>query len=262
MKDLSDRVAVVTGASRGLGREMACVLAERGAHVIINHRIPDTAPLAQQTLEMVHDRGGAGTIICADVTDPAQVTAMVNQTYRAHKKIDVLVNNAGATRDEYFMMMRPDAWNALMQVHLDAVYLCTKAVIRRMCAAKSGSIINIGSGSALVAMPGQVNYSATKAGLLGFTRSLAREVADKNVRVMHVAPGFFKSDMTELLSQEFIDETYEATPLGRWGLPEELAAIVAYLASDESSYLTGQSIVVDGGRGAIEADMGFWETAR
>ncbi len=155
------------------------------------------------------------------------------------------------------MMMRPESWTALMEVHLDAVYYCSKAVIRWMCAAKRGVIVNIGSGSALVAMPGQVNYSATKAGLLGFTRSLAREVADKQVRVLHVAPGFFKSDMTETLSRAFIDETYQATPLGRWGLPEELSSVVAYLVSDDAAYITGQTVVVDGGRGAMEADIGF-----
>lgn len=258
MKDIENRVAVVTGASRGLGREMAVVLAERGAHVIINHRSEKSAADAQQTLEQVIARGGTGEVHCADVTKPADVTAMMNAVYKKHKRIDILVNNAGATRDEFFMMMRPESWHSLMDVHLNAVYYCSKAVIRLMCAAKRGVIINIGSGSALVAMPGQVNYSATKAGLLGFTRSLAREVADKNVRVLHVAPGFFKSDMTETLSQAFIDETYEATPLGRWGLPEELASVIAFLASDDADYINGQSIVVDGGRGALEADIGFW----
>ncbi len=258
MKDLENQIAIVTGASRGLGREMAVQLAKRGAHVVINHRSPKSRPDAEQTLSLVEEQGGSGEIVCADVCQAAEVTEMMNSVYKRHKRIDILVNNAGATRDEFFMMMRPDSWHALMDVHLNAVYYCSKAVIRWMCAAKRGVIINIGSGSALVAMPGQVNYSATKAGLLGFTRSLAREVADKNVRVLHVAPGFFKSDMTETLTQEFIDETYEATPLGRWGYPEELAAVITFLASSDAAYLTGQSIVVDGGRGAIEADIGFW----
>ncbi len=258
MKDLDGRVAIVTGASRGLGREMAITLAKRGAKVIINHRSEKSRGDAEQTLALVNEAGGEGRIYCADVGQAAQVTDMMNKIYKEFKRVDVLVNNAGATRDEFFMMMRPESWHTLMDVHLNAVYYCTKAVIRWMCAAKRGVIINIGSGSALVAMPGQVNYSATKAGLLGFTRSLAREVADKNVRVVHVAPGFFKSDMTETLSQEFINETYRATPLARWGLPEELSSVVAFLASDDASYITGQSIVVDGGRGAIEADYGFW----
>lgn len=259
MQDLNGQIAIVTGASRGLGREMAISLASRGAHTIINHRTEKSAGDAHETLLQIQTRGGAGEVMCADVTDAKAVTAMMNAVYKKHKRVDILINNAGATRDEFFMMMRPESWHALMDVHLNAVYYCTKAVIRWMCAAKRGVIINIGSGSALVAMPGQVNYSATKAGLLGFTRSLAREVADKNVRVLHVAPGFFKSDMTETLSPEFIEETYQATPLGRWGYPEELAEVITYLASEDAAYITGQSIVVDGGRGAIEADLGFWE---
>ncbi len=260
MKKLAGRVAIVTGASRGLGRAMAVELASQGAITIINHRSEKSRADAEQTLKLVQEQGGEGRIVCADVSKLAEVTVMMNAIYKEFKRIDILVNNAGATRDEYFMMMRPESWHALMDVHLNAVFYCTKAVIRWMCAAKRGVIINIGSGSALVAMPGQVNYSATKAGLLGFTRSLAREVADKNVRVLHVAPGFFKSDMTETLSQAFIDETYQATPLARWGLPEELASVISYLSSDDASYITGQSIVVDGGRGAIEADLGFWVT--
>ncbi len=258
MKDLDSRIAVVTGASRGLGRAMAISLADRGAKVVVNHRAEKSACDAQETLRQIEERGGVGQVFRADVTKPTEVTEMMNQVYRQHKRIDILVNNAGATRDEFFMMMRPDSWHTLMDIHLNAVYYCSKAVIRWMCAAKRGVIINIGSGSALVAMPGQVNYSATKAGLLGFTRSLAREVADKNVRVLHVAPGFFKSDMTETLTQEFIDETYRATPLGRWGMPEELSSVITFLVSDDAQYITGQSIVVDGGRGAIEADLGFW----
>jgi 3-oxoacyl-[acyl-carrier protein] reductase len=258
MKYLGNRIAIITGGSRGLGREMAIRLAELGAFVIINHRSEKSRSDAEQTLEQVQAKQGNGEIVCADVSNIEEVNQMINGVYKRHKRVDILINNAGATRDEFFMMMRPESWHTLMDVHLNAVYYCSKAVIRRMCAAKSGVIINIGSGSALVAMPGQVNYSATKAGLLGFTRSLAREVADKNVRVLHVAPGFFRSDMTERLSQEFIDQTHEATPLGRWGLPAELAEIIAYLVSDDAEYLTGQSIVVDGGRGALEADVGFW----
>ena len=126
-----------------------------------------------------------------------------------------------------------------------------------MCAARRGVIVNIGSGSALVPMPGQVNYSATKAGLLAFSRSLAREVADKGVRVLHVAPGFFRTDMTEVLDGGFREETYKRTPLGRWGVPEELASVVAFLVSDDASYLVGQTFPIDGGRGAVEADFGF-----
>lgn len=257
MKDLQDRVAVVTGSSRGLGRVMAEELAARGAKVVINHISNKSIPLAEEVLASVRQLGSDGQIIQADVSDPVQVQKMFTKVFKDYKRCDILINNAGLTRDDYFLMMRAESWDKLMDVHLDAVYHCSKAVIRQMCAAKRGVIVNIGSGSALVAMPGQVNYSATKAGLMGFTRSLAREVADKGVRVLHVAPGFFKSYMTDTLSPEFVSETFRMTPLQRWGHAEELARTVAFLVSDHAAYMTGQSIVIDGGRGAVEADLGF-----
>ena len=179
MKDLQDRVAVVTGSSRGLGRVMAEELAARGAKVVINYVSNKSTPLAEEVLERVRELGSDGQIIQADVSDPIQVQKMFMKVFKDYKRCDILINNAGLTRDDYFLMMRAESWDKLMDVHLDAVYHCSKAVIRQMCAAKRGVIVNIGSGSALVAMPGQVNYSATKAGLMGFTRSLAREVADK-----------------------------------------------------------------------------------
>lgn len=257
MRDFEGRVAIVTGASRGLGRSMAVDLASRGATVIVNYVSDRSTEEAEKTLQLCNEAGGNGMIYQTDVSDNAAVQKMFNTVFKSYKRFDFLINNAGLTRDEYFMVMRPESWQKLMQVHLDAVYYCSKAVIRQMCAAKRGVIVNIGSGSALVAMPGQVNYSATKAGLLGFTRSLAREVADKGVRVLHVAPGFFKSEMTDLLSPDFIRETFRMTPLGRWGLAEELSKVISFLCSDDAAYLTGQSIVIDGGRGAVEADLGF-----
>ncbi len=257
MRDLENRIAVVTGSSRGLGKVMAEELAARGATVVINHISNKSAELAEETLARVRELGSDGQIIQADVSDAISVQKMFMKVFKDYKRVDILINNAGLTRDDYFLMMRQDAWDKLMDVHLDGVYHCTKACIRQMCAAKRGVIVNIGSGSALVAMPGQVNYSATKAGLLGFTRSLAREVADKGVRVLHVAPGFFKSYMTDTLSPEFVSETFRKTPLQRWGHAEELARTVAYLVSDDAAYMTGQSIVIDGGRGAVEADLGF-----
>ncbi len=257
MRDFEGRVAIVTGASRGLGRAMAVDMAKRGATVVVNYVSDRSHEEAEKTLAAVVEAGGNGITFQTDVSDNGAVQKMFNAIFKQYKRFDFLINNAGLTRDEYFMVMRQESWQKLMQVHLDAVYYCSKAVIRQMCAAKRGVIVNIGSGSALVAMPGQVNYSATKAGLLGFTRSLAREVADKGVRVLHVAPGFFKSEMTDLLSPDFIRETFHVTPLGRWGLGDELAKTISFLCSEDAAYLTGQTIVVDGGRGAVEADLGF-----
>ncbi len=251
---LKGKVAVITGASRGLGRAMAIEFGRLGAFAIVNYVREEKG--AQQTLDMVREAGGDGAIAMADVRKADEVNAMFAHIFKTYKKVDVLVNNAGITRDEYFMMMRPQSWLELMDVHLNGVFYCSKAVIRNMCAARKGVILNIGSGSALVAMPGQVNYSATKAGLLGFSRSLAREVAGKGVRVIHVAPGFFESDMTVTLDPKFIKETVEVTPLGRWGSGAELASVVTFMASDDCSFFTGHSIVVDGGRGAVEAEFG------
>ncbi|MDX1928021.1 MAG: SDR family oxidoreductase [Pirellulaceae bacterium] len=257
MKEFEGRIAVVTGASRGLGRSMAIDLGRRGATVVCNYVSDSSTPLAEETLDQIREAGGDGMIYQTDVSDNAAVQKMFMAVFKAYKKVDFLINNAGLTRDEYFMVMRPDSWKRLMEVHLDAIYYCTKAVIRQMCAAKKGVIVNIGSGSAVVAMPGQVNYSATKAGLFGFTRSLAREVADKGVRVMHIAPGFFKSEMSDVLTSEFIKETFRVTPLGRWGLADELSKLVSFVCSDDAAYLTGQTITIDGGRNAVEPDVGF-----
>ena len=252
---LKDRIAVVTGASRGLGSATALELASCGAFVYINYLRHEKQ--AKETLDLIREHGGNGALVRADVTKPEEVQQMFQQIYKQSGRVDILVNNAGATRDAYFVMMRQQSWDELIAIHLHASFYCAKAVVRRMCAARRGVIINIGSGSSLVPMPGQVNYSATKAGLLGFSRSLAREVAAQGVRVVHVAPGFFKTDMTELLDPEFRAETYRRTPMGRWGLPEELANVISFLASDDAAYITGQTIPVDGGRGAIEAEYGF-----
>lgn len=252
---LDGKIAVVTGASRGLGSAIATKLARQGAHVIINYQ--KRTPLARRLVSRLEAEGYGAEAYQTDVTQPDQVERMFRTIFERHGRVDILVNNAGATRDEYFLMMKNQSWDALVDVHLNATFTCSKAVLRSMCAARRGVIANIGSGSALVPMPGQVNYSATKAGLIAFSRSLAREVADKGVRVVHVAPGFFKTDMTELLDVSFREETYRRTPLGRWGFPEELADVIAFLVSDDASYITGQLFPIDGGRGAVEAEYGI-----
>ncbi|HEX9282709.1 MAG TPA: 3-oxoacyl-ACP reductase FabG [Gemmatimonadales bacterium] len=252
---LDGRIAVVTGGSRGLGRAMALELARRGAFVIVNYK--RNRREAAKTLEAIQAAGGEGATYAADVTNPEHVEQMFRDIYATHGRVDILVNNAGVTRDVYFLMMTSKNWEDPIRTHLDAVFYCAKAVIRAMCAAGHGVVINIGSGAALVPMPGQVNYSASKAGLLGFTRSLAREVADKGVRVLHIAPGFFRTEMTELLDPAFIQETYRLTPLGRWGHPDEVASVVGFLASDDAASITGQTILLDGGRGVVECEYGF-----
>jgi 3-oxoacyl-[acyl-carrier protein] reductase len=252
---LAGRVAVVTGASRGLGRAIAVELASNGAFVAANY-LRGSQEISR-TIEMIEAAGGRGKAYPADIRKQDEVNAMFKEIYAEHKRVDILINNAGITRDGYLLMMPPESWVDLMDVHLNGVFYCTKAVLRQMCASRRGVIINIGSGSALVAMPGQVNYSASKAGLLGFSRSLAREVAAKGVRVLHLAPGFFDTDMTALLDAAFIRETHRMTPLRRWGAPSELADVVSYLVSDDASFIAGQTVVVDGGRGAVETEFGF-----
>ena len=252
---LSECVALVTGASRGLGRAIALELARRGAAVVVNYKRKEE--LAQGVCAEIEALGAQAVPMQADVTDPAQVQKLVQETFKRFRRLDVLVNNAGITRDNYFLMMSTQDWDEVLGMDLDTAYHVTKAAARVMAAQRKGVVINIGSGAGLVAMPGQVNYSAAKAGLLGFSRSVARELIPKGVRVMNVAPGFFKSDMSETLTRDFINETLQVTPLGRWGLAEELAVLVAFLASDAATAFNGHTLVIDGGRGAVEQEFGL-----
>ncbi len=251
---LDGRIAVVTGGSRGLGRAMALELARRGAFVIVNYK--RNRREATKTLEAIQAAGGAGATHAADVSNPEQVEQMFREIYETHGRVDILVNNAGTTRDVYFLMMTAKNWEDLIRTHLDATFYCTKAVIRAMCAAGHGVVINIGSGSALSPRPGQVNYSASKAGLLGFTRSLAREVADKGVRILVVAPGFTTTEMSEAVPSHVGERTLELIPLRRWGRPEEIASVVGFLACDQAASITGQTIILDGGRMVVEQEYG------
>lgn len=252
---LTDRVAIVTGASRGLGRAIAVELARRGAAVVVNYK--RNADLAGQVCAEIDALGGQAVAMQGDVTVPAQAQALVNDTFKRFKRVDIVINNAGATRDNYFLMMSASEWQEVIDVNVNAIFHCTKAASRIMGAQRRGVIINIGSGAALVAMPGQVNYSAAKAALLGFTRSTARELITKGVRVLNIAPGFFDSDMSKTLARSFIDETFQVTPLGRWGKADELAALVGFMASDAAAGFTGHTVVIDGGRGAVETEFGF-----
>jgi 3-oxoacyl-[acyl-carrier protein] reductase len=247
------RVAVVTGGSRGIGRAIALELARRGDFVIINY--VQGANQAAATIATIEAAGGRGRAIRADVARPEQVRDLFQTVFHDHGRVDVLVNNAGITRDEFFLMMKPASWDVVLNVNLHGVYYCCKAVSRAMCAAGQGVIINIGSGSGISPRLGQVNYGATKAALLGFTRSLARELAPKGVRALVVAPGFTRTEMSQVVPADSVETTLRLIPLGRWGLPEEIATVVDFMASDDAAQITGQTIVVDGGRTAGEQDF-------
>jgi 3-oxoacyl-[acyl-carrier protein] reductase len=252
---LEKQVAIVTGASRGLGQATALALAGMGATVIVNHkRNPE---MADEVCAQITAAGGNAIPMQADVTDPAEVSAMIAAVQKRFKRVDILINNAGITRDNYFVMMSPKEWDDVIEVNLNAIFHATKAVSRIMAGQRRGVIINMGSGAGLVAMPGQVNYSAAKAALLGFTRSAARELGSKGVRVVNIAAGFFKTDMTQALAKDFVAETLRLTPLGRWGEPAELVALIKFLVTPDAAGFNGQTLVVDGGRGAWECEFGM-----
>lgn len=251
----SEHVAIVTGSSRGLGREIALELARQGASVVVNYKRKKR--LAEEVCAEIEQMGGKAIPVQADVTDPEQVQMLMQTALKSFRRVDILINNAGITRDNYFLMMSGKDWDETVDVNLNSIYHVTKSVARIMAGQKKGVVVNIGSGAGLVAMPGQVNYSAAKAGLLGFTRSVARELSDKGIRIVNVAPGFFKSDMSETLSRKFVDETFEVTPLGRWGFASELASLVAFVASEAGAGFSGHTLVIDGGRGAVEQEMGL-----
>lgn len=249
------KVAVVTGASRGLGRAIAVALGDRGAFVAINYLRNHKE--AKDTLSEVRREGGDGALYPADVRDSAQVAKLFSRVFGERRRVDILVNNAGITRDEHFVMMRAQSWEAVMATDLNSVFHCSKAVVRLMCAARLGVIVNIGSGSGISPRAGQVNYSAAKSALIGYSRSLARELAHNRVRVIVVAPGFTRTSMSEIVPALAVEESLRKIPLGRWAAPEEVAEVVAWAVSDEAAFLTGQTLVVDGGRAAIEQDYGF-----
>jgi 3-oxoacyl-[acyl-carrier protein] reductase len=240
---LSGQVALVTGASRGIGRAIAETLAEAGATVVVNYaRSPEAA---EEVVTTIEGAGGRAWSHQADVALESEVEAMVKQVLEQEGRLDVLVNNAGITRDGLLMRMKTTDWQSVIDLNLTGVFLCTRAVSRSMLKARSGRIINITSVVALMGNPGQANYSAAKAGVIGLTRSSAAEFASRGVTVNAVAPGFIESDMTRDLEREPI---LAAIPLGRMGQPEEVAGAVRFLAADPAAaYITGQVLQVDGG---------------
>ena len=240
---LADQVALGTGASRGIGRAIALELAAAGAEVVVNYAA--SASAAEAVVEAITAAGGRAYALAADVAVEEQVDGLVKTVLERSGRLDVLVNNAGITRDGLLLRMKTSDWQSVIDLNLTGVFLCTRAVSRSMLKARRGRIINITSVVGLVGNPGQANYSAAKAGVIGFTRSTAAEFASRGITVNAVAPGFIATDMTRELNEEPI---LAAIPLGRMGQPEEVAGAVRFLAADPAAaYITGQVLQVDGG---------------
>jgi len=242
---LAGKVALVTGGSRGIGRATALKLASLGATVVVNYN--KNAEEAALVVAAMQEAGGTGQAIQADVSLPAEAQRLLDETIKNYKRLDILVNNAGITRDKLLMQMNEEAWDAVLDTNLKGAYLCCKAAVRTMLKQKSGRIINISSISGQAGSGGQANYSAAKAGLIGFTKALAREVGSRSITVNAVAPGFIETDMTTVLAEEFRQKALAQIPLERFGKPEDIAEAVAFLASDSAAYITGHVLTVDGG---------------
>jgi 3-oxoacyl-[acyl-carrier protein] reductase len=245
MIDLSGKAAVVTGGSRGIGRAIALRLAEQGADIAFSYR--GNFEAADHTRAAIEKLGRRVVAYQGDVTDPAAAENLVGLALETFGRIDILVNNAGITRDDLIMRMSVDAWRDVLETNLFGAFYATKAVTRPMLKQKSGRIINVTSVSGQAGNAGQANYSAAKAGLIGLTKATARELASRGITANAVAPGFVLTELTDKLSEQIKDGIKSATPLARFGTAEEVAAAVAFLASDEAAYITGQVLAVDGG---------------
>ena len=241
---LGGRVSLVTGASRGIGRAIAKALAAEGATVVLTAR--DGARLAEAVAEIAAS-GGHAEARAMDVADRASVEAVFDEVVKAHGRIDHLVNNAGITRDNLVLRMKDDDWQQVLGTNLTGVFLCTQAALRPMLKQRSGRIVNVTSVVALTGNPGQANYAASKAGVVGFTKSVAREVASRSITVNAVAPGFIDTEMTQALPMDARDRMSDLIPLGRLGTPADVAAGVGFLLSPGAAYITGEVLNISGG---------------
>ena len=239
------KVALVTGASRGIGRAIALALAAEGADVAVNYAGSEAA--AKEVAAEIEAMGRKAFVIQADIASTEASTAMVDAVVKEFGRVDVLVNNAGITRDGLLMRMKEEDWDAVITTNLKGVFNCTKAAIKYMMKQKSGNIVNISSIVGVMGNAGQANYCAAKAGVIGFTKATAKEVAARGIRVNAIAPGFIKTDMTSVLSEKVVEAMLAGIPLNRLGETEDIAKAVLFLASSDANYITGQTLHVDGG---------------
>jgi 3-oxoacyl-[acyl-carrier protein] reductase len=243
--EFKDKVAIVTGASRGIGRAIALEFGSLGARVVVNYN--SSAEAADEVVEAIRAHGSDAVAIQADVSDFDQAKDLIQKGIEHFGELHILVNNAGITRDGLIMTMSEDDWDAVATTNLKSTFNCSKAAIRHMMRKRYGRIINIASISGMMGNAGQTNYSASKAGQLGFTKALAREVASRNITVNAVAPGFIETDIWDTVPEDIQTGLMDVIPLGRIGTPEEVAKAVAFLASEEAAYITGHTLTVDGG---------------
>lgn len=245
MSDLTGKTAIITGASRGIGAEIAKRFAQAGAKVVVNYS--GSQEKAEAVVASIKENGGEAIAVKANVSDAESVKAMVEEAMAAFGSVDILVNNAGITRDNLMMRMKEDEWDDVINTNLKGVFVCTKAVTRQMMKQRSGRIVNIASIVGVMGNAGQANYVASKAGVIGLTKTTARELASRGITANAVAPGFITTDMTDALNDEIQQSMMAQIPLGRFGKPEEVAKAALFLASDEASYMTGQTLHLDGG---------------
>ncbi|MFJ9203938.1 3-oxoacyl-[acyl-carrier-protein] reductase [Bacillus velezensis] len=242
---LNEKTAVVTGASRGIGRAIALDLAKNGCNVVVNYSGNEAK--ANEVVDEIKSLGRNAIAVKADVSNSEEVQNMMKEAVAAFSSIDILVNNAGITKDNLLMRMRENEWDDVININLKGVFNCTKAVTRQMMKQRSGRIINVSSIVGVSGNPGQANYVAAKAGVIGLTKSSAKELASRNITVNAIAPGFISTDMTDKLSKEVQDEMLKQIPLARFGDPSDISSVVTFLASEGSRYMTGQTLHIDGG---------------
>ena len=242
---LTGKTAVVTGGSRGIGRAICIELAKQGANVVVNYS--GSEDKAKQVVSQIEELGAKAIAIQANVADSAAVDAMMKQTIEVFGTLDILVNNAGITRDNLLMRMKEQEWDDVVDTNLKGVFLCTKAVTRQMMKQRAGRIINISSIVGVAGNPGQANYVAAKAGVIGLTKTCAQELASRNILVNAIAPGFITTEMTDSLPEELKEAMLKQIPLAKLGQPEDVAKAVVFFASDHANYITGQTLHIDGG---------------